>query len=74
MSCGEGRRHGSDPTQELQLPVQAIQPLAWELPHAMGMALKGKKKKEILEGKNSEDNTELASLNVPSLVFLHLAD
>ena len=49
MSCGVGRRHGSDP-QLLWLwhrPVATapIQPLAWERPHAEGAALENTKKK-----------------------------
>ena len=52
MSCGVGRRHGSGmallwlwgkPTA-----VALIQPLAWELPYAIGAALKEKKKKDII--------------------------
>ena len=44
LSCGVGRRRGSDPTL-LWLwcrlaAVAPIQPLAWELPYAMGVALK----------------------------------
>ena len=50
MSCGIGRRGGSDPTL-LWLwcrPAAAalIRPLAWELPDAMGAALKIKKRKK----------------------------
>ena len=50
MSCGVGRRHGSDMAL-LWLwlwlaPVGLIQSLAWELPHATGAALKSKKKKK----------------------------
>ena len=49
MGCGVGRRHGSDlvllwlwfgPTA-----VAPILPLAWELPYAVGVALKKQKKK-----------------------------
>ena len=54
MSCGVGRRHGSD-LALLWLwcrlaAVALIRPLAWEPPHAVGAALKGektKKKKKI---------------------------
>ena len=47
MSCGIGRRRGSDPAL-LWLwcrlaAVSLIRPLAWELPSAMGVALKSKK-------------------------------
>ena len=48
MSCGVGRRHGSDPVWlwlwRRPAAVAPIQLLAWELPHAMRMALKTKKK------------------------------
>ena len=47
MSCGVGRRCGSDPTflwLWCRLAVTAlIQPLAWELPYAVGAALKTKR-------------------------------
>jgi len=36
VSCGVGCRHGEEP----------IRPLAWELPYAVGAALKKKKKKD----------------------------
>ena len=47
LSCGIGHRSGLDPTL-LRLwcrPTAAapIQPLAWELPYAKGVALKGQK-------------------------------
>ena len=49
MSCGVGRRHGSDPVV-LWLwhrpPATAlIGPLAWESPYAAGVALEKTKKK-----------------------------
>ena len=49
MSCGVGHRHGSDP--ELlwlwcRLAAAApSRPLAWELPYAMGVAIKRQKRK-----------------------------
>ena len=50
MSCGVGRRCGSDPAL-LWLwwrlaAVAPIQPIAWELPYATGAALKKEKKKK----------------------------
>ena len=47
MSCGVGRRCGSDPVLLWlwQEAVALIGPLAWELPFAIGTALKKKKKK-----------------------------
>ena len=50
MSRGVGRRYGSDPVLLwlwCRLAATAlIQCLAWELPHAMSMALKRQKKKK----------------------------
>ena len=48
MSCGVGRKRSSDP-ELLWLwhgpeATVLIQPLAWELPYAMGVAQKKKKK------------------------------
>ena len=48
VTCGGGHRHGSDATL-LWLwcrprAVALIQPLAWELPYALGAALKRKPK------------------------------
>ena len=50
VSCGVGRRHGSDPAL-LWLwcrlaAVAQIRPLAWELPYAAGAALKKEKEKK----------------------------
>ena len=47
MSCGAGRRRGSNlallwPWRRLAATVP-IKPLAWEPPHATGVALKGEK-------------------------------
>ena len=50
MSCGVGRRGGSDPALlwVWRRPAAAalIQPLAWELPCAKGVALKKKKREK----------------------------
>ena len=44
MSCGVGRRQGSDPMLlwpwDRPAPVAPIGPLAWEPPYARGAALK----------------------------------
>ena len=49
MSCGVGRRCGSDPELLWYRPAATgpIRPLVWEPPYAVGAALKKKKKKEI---------------------------
>ena len=56
MSCGAGHRCGSDPVLLWQwrkpAAVAPIQPLAWELPCAMSMALK-KQRKDL--GPGAED-------------------
>ena len=54
MSCGVGRRQGSDPAL-LWLwcrwaAAAPIQPLAWESPYATGAALKRQKKKKKKKG------------------------
>ena len=50
MSCSVGRRHGSDPALlwlwHRPAAAAPTQPLAWELPCAVGMTLKSKKKEK----------------------------
>ena len=59
VSCGVGGRHSSDPALlwlwRRRVAMALIQPLAWELPYAMGAALKSKqtKNQSFYEGKNS---------------------
>ena len=57
VSCGVGHRHGLDPLLlwpwHRPAATALIQPLAWEPPYALGMALK-KKKKKRLKKKNNE--------------------
>ena len=58
MSCGVGRRHGSDPALlwlwRRPVATAPIRPLAWEPPYATGAAQrnskKTKKKKRKKEG------------------------
>ena len=52
MSCGVGHRCGLDPellwlwhSQAFAAPFRPHRPLAWELPYAVGAALKNKNKK-----------------------------
>ena len=53
MSCGVGRRLGSDSTLlwlwRRQVAIALIQALAWEPPYAAGAVLKIKKKKREKE-------------------------
>jgi len=51
VSCGVGGRRGWDLALLRQLTAP-IQPLAWELPYAMGEALKKTKKKKKRKKKN----------------------
>ena len=50
MSCGVGRRHGSDPALlclwHRPAATALIHPLTWEFPYATGGALKTKKKRK----------------------------
>ena len=63
MSCGVGRRRGSDPALLWlwQRPAAAApnRPLAWELPYATGVALKDKKKKKTKNQKPKNREKEL---------------
>ena len=53
MSCGVGRRHGSDLVLlwlwRRLTAIAPMRPLAWELPHVAGVALKRQKKKKEKE-------------------------
>ena len=58
MSCGVGHRCGSDPLL-LWLwcrlaAIALIQPLAWEPPYVMGVALKIQKKKKSQKQTNKQ--------------------
>ena len=58
MSCGVGHRCGLDPALLLLWHRPAarapIRPLAWELPYALGTALKEQKTKDQKKKKNAE--------------------
>ena len=57
MSCGVGRRCGSDLVLLYlwhKLPATAlIQPLAWDPPYSVDMAIKGQKKEKERKTENS---------------------
>ena len=67
MSCGVGHRRGLDPTLlwlwHRQAAAAVIQPLAWELPYAAGVALKRPKKKN-----------SLSNLKICNMVLLTIVD
>ena len=50
VSCGVGRRHGSDPTLlwlwHRPVATAPIGPLAWEPPYAVGVALEKAKRQK----------------------------
>ena len=63
MSCGVGRRHGSNPALlwlwRRPVATAPIRPLAWEPPYASGAALekaKRQKKKKRNQGPSAEVN------------------
>ena len=65
MSCGVGRRHGSD-LAWLQLwsrpaAVALIRLLVWEPPYAVGAALKRPKKKKKKKERKKKENSEANS-------------
>ena len=75
MSCGVGRRGGSDPLLlwlwRLPAAVAPIRTLAWEPPYAMGAALEKRqkdKKKIIMKNKSSFLNQKI--LLIPKIMFL----
>ena len=77
--CGVGHKHGSDPTLLwLWCRLAAatwIQPLAWELPNAMGASLKSKNKtkqnkKQQKPGKLVLAGSKIQVLSLSSMVFL----
>ena len=61
MSCGVGGRHGSDPVLlwlcSRPAAIAPVQPLVWELPYAVGVALKSGEKKK--KKKDSDAATDL---------------
>ena len=63
MSCGIGLRWSSDPVllwlQYRPVPVAPVQPLAWELPYALGMVppKKTKKKTETKQTNKKNEGT-----------------
>ena len=86
-SCGVGHRCGSDPVLpwlwHRAAAAASIQPLAWELPYAAGVALKRKKERQMegrkggreggREGRKSFDSKLSAGFWVPNsapLVFI----
>ena len=62
MSCGIGHRHGSSLALlwlwRRPLAAAPIQPLGWEHPYAMGLALKRQKKKKF-NMKSQLDNIQM---------------
>ena len=60
MSCGVGRRHGSDLALlwlwHRPVAIAQIRPLAWEPPYATGVALKSKNKKQKQKAKTKHKN------------------
>ena len=62
MSCGVGRRHGLDPTLLWlwcrSAAAALIQPLAWELGYATGVALKNKNKSKKIRTYETSNSKE----------------
>ena len=62
MSCGVGRRRGSDPALLWlwcrPLATAPIRPLAWGSPHAAGMAIKIQKTKGRKKRKKEKERNE----------------
>ena len=66
MSCGAVRRHGSDPALlwlwRRPAVIAPIQPLAWELPYATGVALEKAKRQ-----KDKKQNTKKPFIDLTSV-------
>ena len=65
MSCGVGRRHGSDPVS-LRLwcrlvATAPIKSLAWEPPYGMGAALEKTKKKKNRKELGSQNQCQFST-------------
>ena len=72
MSCGVGCRCGSDPTLlwlwRRPAATALIRPLAWEPPHAAGVALEKAKRQKNKKTKNkTKTNKKLQPLGVPAM-------
>jgi len=68
VSCGVGRRHGSDPALlwlwHRPAAIAPIGPLAWEPPYAAGAALeKAKKKKREREREKKEEGADFCTIS-----------
>ena len=72
MSCGVGRRCSSDPALlwlwHRLAAVALIRPLAWEPPHALGMALEKTKKKKASSWKKKKKKNYFLKF----LIFLNI--
>ena len=66
VSCGVGHRCGSDPKLLWLMAKALVQSLAWELPYAVGVALKSKKIKIKIQ---LELYYDLGSLILPFCFF-----
>ena len=62
MSCGVGHRHGSDPMLlwlwRRLADTALIQPLAWEIQYAVGVALKRQKKKKLKKERERKEKKQ----------------
>ena len=69
MSFGVGRRHSLDPALLWLWPLATVpirpQPLAWELPYAVGVAQKDQKKKKKKK-KKRKGNSFHTKINLKS--------
>ena len=78
MSCGVGRRCGSDPVLlwlwyiGWQLHVAPIRPLVWELPYASGVALKKQKQNKTNEEPNREKEHKTRTVYKKEIQILNI--
>ena len=74
MSCGVGHRCGSDLVWLClwcrPSAVALIRPLAWELPHATGVALKRQKREKKKERKEKELSRSFSQETLSVILFV----
>ena len=75
MSCGLGRRYGSDPTLPWlwyrSAAIAPIQPLAWEPPYAAGATLKRPKKQNKTKQKTKTKTKQNKKTKTKPLSYRH---
>ena len=74
MSCGVGRRHGSDPALLWLWPrpaaIAPIQPLAWEPPYAVGAAREMAKTQQKKENRQETSRARMDYIPITLTILI----